>query len=279
MMLPDFADADHAGAAKALIKGLGSRTSDQPGYMIHTSGTGILTFSDFQSKTFGEPSAKVYNDWDGIEELTSLPDDAFHRNVDKVILEGSKEYPKKVRTAIVCPPTIYGIGRGPDNQRSQQLYELAKHTLKLKQGFQVGAGKAYWTQVHVADLSKCYLKLVEAAVAGGGDATWNEKGYYFTENGEFAWGDISKLVAAAAHEQGFIPSDEVAAMSPEQISQIHPFGNVIWGSNSRGRALRASKLFGWSPVEKTLEEEVPEAVHHEATLLGLVAGHAAKVAV
>ena len=279
MMLPDFADADHVVAAKALLKGLASRTIEQPGYAIHTSGTGILTFSDVQTKTYGEPSAKVYDDWDGIEEITSLPEDAFHRNVDKVILEGSKEYPAKLRTAIVCPPTIYGKGRGPDNQRSLQLYDLAKQTLKLKHGLQVGAGKAYWTQVHVADLSKCYLKLVEAAVAGGGDATWNEKGYYFAENGEFTWGNIAKLVAAAAHEQGFIPSDEVVAMSPEQISKFAPFGPVIWGANSRGRALRARRLLGWSPVEKKIEEEVPEAVRREAVLLGLVEGHAAKVAV
>lgn len=57
----------------------------------------------------GEFSTKEYNDWDGVTELTSLPDTAFHRNVDKVVLEIGSVYSDIVKTAIVCPPTIYGI--------------------------------------------------------------------------------------------------------------------------------------------------------------------------
>jgi hypothetical protein len=35
----------------------------------------------------GSWSDKQYNDWSGVEELTNLPDDAWHRNVDKLVLE------------------------------------------------------------------------------------------------------------------------------------------------------------------------------------------------
>ena len=58
-------------------------------------------------KTFGQASSKIYDDWEGIKELISLPDEAFHRNVDKVVLEGSAAHVDKIKTAIVCPPTIY----------------------------------------------------------------------------------------------------------------------------------------------------------------------------
>ena len=277
-MPADTADADHEEAAKALLRGLAAHPDDRPGYLVHTSGTGILLFKDMETKTFGEASAKVYDDWDGIGEVTSLPDSAPHRNVDKIVIDGGLEHATKVKTAIVAPPVIYGKGRGPDNQRSIQLPDLAKWTLKNKHGFQIGAGKAYWNSVHVADLSKLYLKLVEAAASGGGKATWNDQGYYFVEQGEHQWGDISKLVASAAHKQGFIHSDDVVSLSAVEIAKLHPWGAMLWGANSRCKAIRARKLLGWSPTERTIQEEVPDAVHSEAVALGLVEGHAAKVA-
>jgi len=48
------------------------------------------------------------NDWSGVEELTTLPDSAFHRNVDKVVLEAGTKHGDVIKTNIVCPPTIYG---------------------------------------------------------------------------------------------------------------------------------------------------------------------------
>lgn len=33
---------------------------------------------------YGNKSDKVYDDWEGVEELVSLPDHAFHRNVDSL---------------------------------------------------------------------------------------------------------------------------------------------------------------------------------------------------
>lgn len=45
-----------------------------------------------------------------MDELTNLPDEAFHRNVDKIVLEaGAKGKQSGVNTAILCPPTIYGM--------------------------------------------------------------------------------------------------------------------------------------------------------------------------
>jgi len=274
----NFANADGKEGAENLVKGLATHSPERPGYLIHTSGTGILTFADVATQVFGEASSTVYDDWDGIEVVTSLPDQAPHRNVDKIVLAAGQVHPANIKTAIVCPPTIYGIGRGPDNQRSIQLVDLAKTTLQKKMGIQVGAGKAFWPNVHVADLSRLYLKLVEAAAVGGGNATWNDQGYYFAENGEHIWGEISKLVASTAHKKGLIPTDEVISLNNESIAQLHPYGAMIWGANSRCKAVRAKKLFGWSPKEQSIQENVPEAVDSEAKALGLIEGHAAKVA-
>lgn len=107
---PDTADAsDHVGAAKAIAKGLvAGHTKEKPGYWLHTGGTGILTFEDSDKNEFGNHSDKVYDDWDGVDELLTLPDHAFHRNVDQLVLGAGAKHADVLRTALVCPPTIYG---------------------------------------------------------------------------------------------------------------------------------------------------------------------------
>lgn len=108
--MSDSADSsDHEGAAKSIAAGLiEGHSKERPGYWLHTGGTGILTFTDAKSGNLGQKSEKVYNDWTGVEELVNLPDDAFHRNVDKLVIDTGKNNADVVKTAIVCPPTIYG---------------------------------------------------------------------------------------------------------------------------------------------------------------------------
>lgn len=107
---PDTADSsDHVGAAKAITAGLvAGHSSDRPGYWLHTGGTGILTFEDSDAGQYGRPSDKVYDDWGAVDELLTLPDHAFHRDVDRLVLEAGAKYADVLRTALVCPPTIYG---------------------------------------------------------------------------------------------------------------------------------------------------------------------------
>lgn len=273
----DCANADHENAVNALTKGLAARTTEKPGFYIHTSGNALLFVADIDRKTYGEISTKIYNDWEGIGEVASLPDHAPHRKNDKNVI--SADGPK-VKTAIVCPPTIYGPGRGPGNQRSHQIPELARSMLEKRKGFQVGAGENLGPNVYIHDLSDCYVKLVEAAVEGGGKATWGKEGYYFVENGEHIWGHISKGVAEAAHIRGLLPSDEVVSISGEEADDLAWWGSALWGANSRFHAIRARKLLGWSPKKgaKDLSGDISEVVSAEAQSLGLVPTHAAKVA-
>jgi len=218
----------------------------------------------------------VYNDWDGVGELVTLPDQAAHRVVDKIVLATSANN-SHIKTAIVCPPTIYGPGRGPDNQRSDQVYKGASCILQRKKGFMPGKGKNIWHQVHVQDLSELYLLLGEAAVSGGGKATWNEQGYYLAENGSFVWGDVFKQITKIAHKKGFIPSDECPGLEASELNSITPYGAPRWGTNSRGVSQRGKILLGWKPVQRGLMEELPDIVEGEAKALGLIQGHAVKV--
>jgi hypothetical protein len=180
----NFADSDHPSSACALTRGAKRHAKDKPVFVIHTSGTGILTWATVEAGTYGELENQVYNDWDGIGKVTSLPDTAAHRNVDKIFLEASDEHGGPVNVAIVCPPTIYGLGRGPGNKRSQQLYDLARMIILNGKGLRVGKGENRQTHVHIHDLSDIFVTLVEEAALGGGRATWGREGYYFASQNE-----------------------------------------------------------------------------------------------
>lgn len=236
-----------------------------------------MGWETIHKNAWGELLPKVYNDWDGINELTSHPDDAPHRDVDKIVLAASAQN-EKVKTAIVCPPCICGVGRGPDNQRSVQVYNTTQDYLKLQKAWVVGKGENVWHQVHVQDLSDLYLKLGEAAAAGGAPATWDDQGYYLAENGEFVWKDVLKGVTQTAHKKGLLPSDNLESISIEDADKIRKGMYRSTSSNSRGQAIRGRKLLGWEPKRKPLLDEVEEIVESEAKIVGLVKGHAVQAA-
>ena len=73
----------------------------------------ILTYFDTRDGKLGENSDKVFNDLEGVDELVNLPSEAFPRNVDEIVLNSGTQHADSVKTAIVCPPTIYGPSNHP----------------------------------------------------------------------------------------------------------------------------------------------------------------------
>ncbi|KFX91872.1 hypothetical protein V490_05679 [Pseudogymnoascus sp. VKM F-3557] len=265
----NWADSDHPKSTEAIVRGAKRHTADKPVFLIHTSGTGILTWSTVESKTFGDLEGKIYDDWEGIGEVTSLPDGAAHRNVDKIILAAGED--PAVKTAIVCPPSIYGVGRGPGNKRSQQLYDLTRIILTSGKGMRVGKGENKQTHIHVYDLSDLYVLLIDEAVAGGGKATWGSEGYYFSSRGEQAWGEVARQITKCAFELGFISSDGVSEFTSEELAKSagHSHAALIFGGNAREKTIRARTLLGYNPTRHSIFEEIPTAVASEAARLGI----------
>ncbi|KAL9565606.1 hypothetical protein ACKAV7_009788 [Fusarium commune] len=245
--------SDHQGAAKAIAAGLrSSHSSSSPGYWIHISGTGILCWYDMDNKRYGEAPLpeQAYNDLEGVDKVTSLPDTAFHRDVNKIVLDEAAKDPSAVKVTIVCPPTIYGTGRGPANQRSRQIPGLTETTLEKGFGPIIGAGETEWDNVHSDE-----------------QEIWGPKGYFFAENGKHKWSQISALIAKEAKKQGLIDTDETKVLDVDEAQKKLGFQALSWGLNSRGEAKRARKYLGWKPVGESLEEWIPESVQIEAKRL------------
>ena len=204
-----------------------------------------------------------------MSELTSLPDEAFHRNVDKIVLAAGSKYEDRLKTVIICPPTIYGEGRGPDSTRGRQVYGLASLVLRKGNAPIVGEGKARWNNVHIEDLSNVFALLVDQAVAGDKtEELWGANGYILTENGEHVWGDLARLVAKEAENLGYISSPKEQSLTVDEAMDDGGFESVSWGLNSRAKALRARKVLGWKLAKPSIEAEVPAILKDEKARLG-----------
>ncbi|KAI8814639.1 hypothetical protein BJ742DRAFT_703983 [Cladochytrium replicatum] len=263
--------SDHEGSAKAIAAGLvRGHSKEKPGYWLHTGGTGILTFADSDAGRLGYASDKVYDDLDGVDELTHLPDHAFHRNIDKLVLRTGALYPDSVRTAIICPSTVYGTGFGPVITRSSQVYDLVKATIQRGKAPIVGPGKAIWNNVHIDDLADMYLLYCDAAAARyDTPQLWGQRGYCLAENGQHVWSEVSGWIAQAAKERGLIPSADVENISDEETKAFGHYSALSWGLNSRCSARRARMYLGWMPHAPSLQKEIPGIVALEQKLLGL----------
>jgi nucleoside-diphosphate-sugar epimerase len=177
-----MASADHMPVIKSALEGLAKRKGNGKGYFIHTSGTGIL--ADFSPLGPGYATQKMYSDVSDIRAITSLPMTAVHRDLDDAVISGGLAL--GVPTAIISPPTIHGIGKGPLKKRSLQIPWLTEAILKRGKGFTVQKGENWWDCVHINDLADAYVLLTEEALKeGGGKAAWGADGYYFIENGEY----------------------------------------------------------------------------------------------
>lgn len=219
-------------------------------------------YPDLLQQRFGEPTDKIWDDLNDIDEIVrQIPEEAPHRKVDMMILAAHSD---TIKIAIVCPPCIYGQGRGPGNQRSMQLPDLVSSFLKRGEAFHVGNGRASWSNVHVHDLSSLYLLLAEAAsISGGGKATWGPEEYYFAENGERVWGEVSREVGLKLHKMGQLKSADPASISVEEANALRSHGGLLWGANSRSRASRARRYLGWEPKAPRLEDVYDEAIEIE----------------
>ena len=80
------------------------------------------------------------------------------------------------------------------------------------------------------------------------------------------------------HPLGLLPSEDVVSVSAEEAGNFRRGGFLIWGANSRSKAIRARNLLGWSPTGTAIQDEVTNLVDIEARGLGLTQGHAARVA-
>lgn len=187
--------------------------------------------------------------------------------MDKIVLAEAARNPKAVKIAIVCPPTIYGVGRGLISERSRQVPLLIALTLDHGAAPVIGNGLTEWDNVHVRDLSDLIILLAKQSLRAEPDSNEEEifgpKGYFFCENGTHRWSQLAEEVAKEANKQGLISGTSTTRLDIGEAKEKLGMEPVTWGLNSRGAAKRARKYLGWKP-ERSLQDSLPEMVSFEA---------------
>ena len=149
----------------------------EPSFLIHLSGTGIV--ADWHDPTYlGKLNPKIWSDIENIDEITSRPDGELHRNTDKIIQQAAAEHGEKVKTAVVCPPDIYGPGRGPGRKQSVYFPVFLDEIKSVGAPFYAGEGTNTRSWVHIEDLMTVYMELIESAADGGKGADWGREVEY-----------------------------------------------------------------------------------------------------
>ena len=146
------ASADHEGAVRALITGL--EGSGKP--LLHTSGSSVIG-----DDARGERVTDQVFDED--TPFIVSPSKQARRALDLVVL-GARD--KGIRSAVVCPTLIYGVGRGLNTQ-SVQIPFLVSNALEQGIVQIVGSGRNVWSNVHLDDVVALYLLVLERPRAGG----------------------------------------------------------------------------------------------------------------
>ena len=260
--------ADDLPSTQALISGLNKRAkaTGKPAIYIHTSGTGVIAENVRGKKGSGE----VYNDLDP-DQINGLPDKALHRNVDLFVINSADANPL-LKSVIIIPPLIYGIGTGLFNRNSIQVPSLVRAALKRHKAETIGPGEATWNNVHIDDLCDAYMIILDHLLAAyGPDAksdvqpspylTLGRTGYYFAENGSNTWRQIAEKIGEVLYKKGIAKSPEVTSFPDDEV-ESNIYGIYSWfvaGSESNSKAERVRKL-GWNPHHPSLLDSIEEQI-------------------
>ena len=222
------ANAGHRAAAAAMLEALAGTGK----IFLHTDGSSIVG-----TRSRGELVEKVF---DEDTQFTPTPQRASRVEIDKMVLNAADD---GVRSIVVAPSMIYGLGHGL-NPQSIQVPWLIQAARKFGVAKHIGPGENRWANVHIDDLMALYVLAIEKAPAGA---------FYFAENGENSMREVCEAVSRMLGQDG-----RTQSMTVEEAASEWGDGpaNDTMGSNSRVCAKRARTELKWRPKELSLIEEI-----------------------
>lgn len=220
------AKAEDMSSASALLDGL--RGSGKT--YIQTSGTGMVA-----SEGDGNMLSSVIYDEDS--EFVIAPARQARHSIDLSVRKAAQS---NIRTIIICPPSIYGHGRGLKKHSSQVPF-LMQRARERGAVTIIGQGLNVWSQVHVDDLVELYLMAYSSAPAGS---------FYFGSNGEASFREIAQALESRLH------LGPIRSITIEEAERLwgESRARFVFGGNSRVIAKRAHDELGWRPQHTSVTD-------------------------
>ncbi|KAI0820977.1 hypothetical protein BC629DRAFT_1587318 [Irpex lacteus] len=254
----NIASSDHWHSVKATLDGLEKRSAARPGnppLYIHVSGCGIISDN---ARGQGPVSGKVWSDIglnlkDCDQTNTHLPSDI------PVVAAGTrKENP--VRTIIIYPAQIYGVGQGL--QRTTLWLRIFMNYAKtVGYAGTWGAGLNGQNTIHVRDMADICLFIFKRALEGTADE--GADGLYFVcTEATVTYGEWTRKMGDHLYKKGLVKEPGSKPMPDEVVKPLGNYGWSLLGGNMYTNADRLARM-GWKPVysnEISLLDALPDAI-------------------
>ncbi|TFK35052.1 hypothetical protein BDQ12DRAFT_760575 [Crucibulum laeve] len=262
------ASSDHHASVISTLGGLDKRSESKPGkppLYIHISGLGIT--SDNSRGEFIELE-KVPSYTDIGLNLDNCPPTNKHLESDKLIVQFGTRKEKPIRTIIVFPGWIYGVGEG-----------IQKTTLPIRIFLNMfqragyagtwGPGYSRMNNIHVKDCANAILTVFKAALEGRADE--GADGFYFAaSDGPLLMNrDITGKMGDIMYNKGLLPIGGTKPLGDDIVEPLGHYGWSLMGSNLVAIPQRLKRL-GWEATETnkkslldSLSEEVEVALKEE----------------
>ena len=219
------ADADHRSAVETLIAALAGSGKA----LIHTSGSSIV----------GDDAQGEYaSDLVFADDAPYVPMPHRVHRIENDNLVRIAGVMKGIRTAVICPTTVYGDGLGPQVD-SDQVPKITVKSLQRGAGVYIGKGANIWSNVFIDDLASLYGLVLEKAPSGS---------FYFAENGEATLKDVAEAVSYSLGFGGRIESWDL----DEATAELGAWPRIALGTNCRVRSTNARRVLGWTPSGPSL---------------------------
>jgi nucleoside-diphosphate-sugar epimerase len=141
--------------------------------LIHLTGTGCI--SDEREQTWqGYYNPHAWHDIAETEDLYDLPDSAQHHTIDRWFMDAGTTN-DNIKTAIICPPDIYGQSRGIGGRETFMVPRYVETVMKKGEVFYLGKGENIRAVTHIDDVVDLFVLMVGEAVKGGGKVEWGRE--------------------------------------------------------------------------------------------------------
>ncbi|KAJ5954527.1 hypothetical protein N7501_008806 [Penicillium viridicatum] len=269
-----LANGDHNVGTDTLLSAIASSTTPESArYYIHLSGA--ATVLDLALAP-GSPPSRSWDDTSDLSAILDLPATQIHAAMEQRIVSfGATHAQNGLRTAIISPPAVVGVGSGPIKKGAAYHINMM---MQRKKAFVVGQGLNRFDMVHVKDVADAIVSLVEAANAeletryagnpsSSSNAHWNDKGYYFLTS-DWVTPDKTTYVKTAQSlmRMRSIPLDDgVDHLTPDEATSLHPFGTIIFGGSLKIQGKRIRERLGWKASSIRWEDALEEEIENEVS--------------
>ncbi|EGN97180.1 hypothetical protein SERLA73DRAFT_183827 [Serpula lacrymans var. lacrymans S7.3] len=253
------ASSDHLPSVKSTLAGLEKGSASKPGkppLYIHVSGCGIIS-----DDARGEPVENV-KEWSDIGlDLKDCPSTNTHLESDIPIVEAGTRKENPVRTIILYPGQIYGVGRGVQ-RNTLWLRIFFDMTKKLGYMGTWGPGANSMNNVHVIDVASALLLLFKSALEG--KAEEGKDGIYFcgSMQPKISYHDWTEKMGDYLFNKGILKQGGTRPMPAEVVEPLGHYGWSLLGGNQFAKPQRLARL-GWEPTETaklSLMDSFPDAI-------------------